>query len=110
MEFISRKTGCADDNNLIECLRKIPAMQLYQETFPGMGILKFPYIPVADGQSIAEMPVKLIKAGKVLRKDILLGILFNLNPSKIFFSCNTKYYVILVQPDDVGQVSWRQLF
>ena len=73
VEYVSRQTGCPDDKNFINCLRQIPALDLIRQTFPEKVLLKFPYIYAADGHSIPKMPVDLLKDGRVLRKDILLG-------------------------------------
>ena len=73
IQYISRKTGCPNDNNFVECLRNIPALELLDKTWPPSNVLKIPYIPAADGETIRQMPAKLLSDGKVLRKDILIG-------------------------------------
>ena len=73
IDYISRKTGCANDASFVNCLRKIPELELLEQSWPEENNLKIPFIPAADGESIHQMPADLLKAGKVLRKDILLG-------------------------------------
>ena len=73
IQYISRKTGCPNDNNFVECLRNIPALELLDKTWPPSNVLKIPYIPAADGETIRQMPAKLLSDGKVLMKDILIG-------------------------------------
>ena len=73
VEYVSRQTGCPDDKSFVNCLGEIPALDLIRQTFPEKVLLKFPYIYAADGHSIPKMPVDLLKDGRVLRKDILLG-------------------------------------
>ena len=73
IQYISRKTGCPNDNNFVECLRNIPPLELLDKTWPPSNVLKIPYIRAADGETIRQMPAKLLSDGKVLGKDILIG-------------------------------------
>ena len=73
IQYISRTTGCYNDKDFVNCLRKIPALDLLEQSWPEENTLKISHIPAADGESLHQMPVELLKAGKVLRKDILLG-------------------------------------
>ena len=73
VDYVSKKTGCPDDKNFINCLREVPALELMKQSWPEENVLKIPHIPAADGESIVQMPVDLLKDGKVHTKDILIG-------------------------------------
>ncbi len=75
--FVEQATGCSrDDPNFIRCLQQMPGPELLSRTWRKDNMLKIPYIPAYDGNSVpAEKPVDLLRQGKVLHKDILIGMI-----------------------------------
>ena len=73
------RTGCADKDDTLACLRAVPVEELLKQTinepFPEAagGPPVFPYQPVIDGDFVTGVPVKSVSDGKMVKVPILLG-------------------------------------
>ena len=76
-----KAVGCADDQNVGDCLRKLPAKTLLANDWVTSEFLVFPWAPYVDGTFIKDDPGKILKSGNFQKKDTLLGIAKDEGPS-----------------------------
>ena len=68
-----KAVGCADDQNVGACLRKLPAKTILDNEWVTAEFMVFPWAPYIDGTFIKDEPRKLLKSENLQKKDILLG-------------------------------------
>ena len=69
-----QNVNCPDDNAVLDCLRKLDSKTILNNEWVDMNFLVFPWVPTVDGDFLTDTPHNLLKAGKFILKDSLLGI------------------------------------
>ncbi|CAN0093841.1 unnamed protein product [Lampetra fluviatilis] len=80
---LSCPTG--DDAELVRCLHSCPPQQIIDNEWSVIGVtsvFRFPFVPVVDGDFIAEAPSTLVDRGAFNHTDLLVGV--NLNEGSFF--------------------------
>ena len=65
--------GCPDDENILECLRGLPAEDIQANEWVTSHFVEFPWVPTIDGDFLVDSPYNLLKQGKFQKKEILAG-------------------------------------
>ncbi|XP_062978237.1 cholinesterase-like isoform X3 [Elgaria multicarinata webbii] len=102
----SQLLGCAEGNDtaVVSCLQEKDAMELVQHEVSLLQNTKFllviPFVPTTDGDFLLDEPQKLLEAGKIQHKPILMGVT----------SDEGSTFVPFLFPDtNHSLISWEQL-
>ena len=69
-----QNVNCPDDGEILKCLRKLDSKAILTHEWVDTEFLVFPWVPTVDGDFLTDTPHNLLKAGKFVLKDSLLGI------------------------------------
>ncbi|EIW58852.1 carotenoid ester lipase [Trametes versicolor FP-101664 SS1] len=77
-DFIASETGCADEIDILECLREVPASVIQAAmdktaTFLSFQALDTPWMPHADGLFLVDNPQRLLLEGKIANIPFVIG-------------------------------------
>ncbi|KAI0628193.1 carotenoid ester lipase [Trametes polyzona] len=77
-DFIASETGCANEIDILECLRHVPASAIQAAmnktaTYLSFQALNTPWMPHADGLFITDNPQRLTLEGKVADIPFVIG-------------------------------------
>ncbi|OJT15041.1 Lipase 1 [Trametes pubescens] len=77
-DFIASETGCADEIDILECLREVPASVIQTAmdktaTFLSFQALNTPWMPHADGLFLVDNPQRLLLEGKIANIPFVIG-------------------------------------
>ena len=64
------KTGCADAQDRLQCLRAVPARQITRVAIEESWYLTWQ--PIIDGVLLPDDPIKLIKQGQIIKTPVLI--------------------------------------
>lgn len=66
--------NCPDDDAILQCLRQLSANEILNNEWVDLNFMVFPWAPTVDGDFLTDTPHNLLKAGKFILKDSLMGI------------------------------------
>ena len=66
--------NCKNDNTMMNCLQMLPTETILTKQWVNFDYLDFNWMPSVDQETVTDNPVKLVDQGKVLKKDVLLGV------------------------------------
>ena len=92
--------NCKNDHTMMNCLQMLPTDTILTKQWVNSDYLDFNWMPSVDEETVTDNPVKLIEQGKVLKKDVLLGV--NKDEGSNFLAVAT--------PPQFSQVLDRQTF
>ncbi|OJT08565.1 Lipase 1 [Trametes pubescens] len=75
-DFIASETGCADEIDILECLREVPASVIQaamDKTSTYVSFQGTPWAPHADGLFIVDNPQRLLLEGKIANIPFVIG-------------------------------------
>jgi acetylcholinesterase len=99
-----KAVGCdiEDRDELLTCLRDVPAQTMANKQYVNMKFLVFPFAPVVDGDYLTDTPYNLMRDPSVPKKDILLGA------NKDEGSFWLLYYLKTVSPFNASLHTYQQ--
>lgn len=65
--------NCPDDDQILMCLRKLPAKTIQKNEWVNSNFLVFPWAPSVDGTFLIDTPHNLLRNKNFTKKDCLLG-------------------------------------
>ncbi len=66
--------NCPDDDNILNCLRQLPAEDILNNEWVDANFMVFPWAPTVDGDFLTDTPYNLLKQNKFKLKDSILGV------------------------------------
>ncbi|ELT99434.1 hypothetical protein CAPTEDRAFT_157584 [Capitella teleta] len=65
--------GCANDENILDCLQSKPAQEIFDNEWVVENFLNIPWVPSVDGDFLVAPPESLLEQGRFQHKDLLVG-------------------------------------
>ena len=72
-----RRVNCSRDDDaddMLRCLRALPADVILQEQWINSGFMILPWVPTVDGRFLTDTPFNLLKTDRVQRKESIFGV------------------------------------